>query len=81
MRGQVDKHHYQMHLEPYNTGHGPFPKFALAFVPPNATEFEDRYYVIPEGDRDTATLTLHKNPEVNKFVFEFPASGGGIFDS
>ena len=68
-----------MHREPYNTRYG-LLKFALAFVPPNATEFEDRYYVIPEGDRDTATLTLHKNPEVNKFVFEFPASGRGIFD-
>ena len=79
MRGQVDKYHYQMRREPYNTSYGPF-KFALAFVPPNATKFEDRYYVIPEGDGDTATLTLRKNPEVNKFVFEFPTSGGGIFD-
>ena len=69
-----------MRREPYNTGHGLFPKFALAFVPPNATEIEDRFYVISEGDGDTATLTLRKNPEVNKFVFEFPASGGGMFD-
>ena len=62
-----------MYLEPYNNAYSPF---ALAFVPPNATEIEDKYYVIPEGEGDTATLTLHKNPEVDKFVFEFPVSGG-----
>ena len=77
VRGQVDKSHYQMHLEPYN---GSFTKFALAFVPANATETEDKYYVIPEGEGDTAALTLRKHPaEVDKFVFEFPASGG-VFD-
>ena len=76
MRGQVDKSHYQMHLEPYNTGYSPFTKFALAFVPPNATEIDDKYYVIPEGEGDTATLTLHRYPQVDKYVFEFPVSGG-----
>ena len=65
-----------MHREPYDHS---FTKFALAFVPANATETEDKYYVIPEGEGDTATLTLRKYPEVNKFVFEFPASGG-VFD-
>ena len=72
MRDQVDKSHYQMHLEPYTAT--PILKFALAFVPPNATD--DKYYVIPEGEGDTATLTLHKYPETNKYVFEFPAPEG-----
>ena len=64
-----------MHLESYDLT---FTKFALAFVSPNATE--DKYYVIPEGEGDTAALTLRKYPaEVDKFVFEFQASGG-VFD-
>ena len=78
VRGQVDQSHYQMHLEPFSDGS--FTKFALAFVPADATETEDKYYVIPEGDGDTAALTLRKYPaEVDKFVFEFPASGE-VFD-
>ena len=35
-------------------------------------ESEEKYYVMPEGDGDVATLTLRKNPEVDKFVFQFP---------
>ena len=66
MRDGVDKSHYQMRREPDNNT---FTKFALAFVPRNATT--DKYYVIPEGEGDIATLTLRKNPRVDKFVFQF----------
>ena len=65
VRGEVHKSHYRMHLEPDTT----FTKFALAFVSHNATR--DKYYIIPEGEEDTATLTLRKNPRVDKFVFQF----------
>ena len=54
-----------MHLEPDTT----FTKFALAFVPHNVAR--GKYYIIPEGEEDTATLTLRKNPQVDKFVFQF----------
>ena len=66
MRDGVDKSHYQMRLEPDNNT---FTKFALAFVSRNATT--DKYYVIPEGEGDIETLTLRKNPRVDKFVFQF----------
>ena len=37
-----------------------------------SSESEEKYYVMPEGEGDVATLTLRKNPEVDKFVFRFP---------
>ena len=72
MRGHdpTEKSRYQMHLERYNST-SIFNKYALAFVPHNATDAGDKYYVIPEGEGDVATLTLRKNPEVDKFVFKF----------
>ena len=65
VRDEVDKSHYQMYFEPYQ--HAP-TYFALAFVRPNIAG--EKYYVIPEGEGDTATLTLRKNPGVDKFVFQ-----------
>ena len=66
----AEKSRYQMHLERYNSTSRD-QKYALAFVPHNATASGDKYYVIPEGEGDVATLTLRKNPEVDKFVFQF----------
>ena len=66
----AEKSRYQMHLERYDST--ATIKYALAFVPHNVTAAEDKYYVIPEGEGDVATLTLRKNPEVDKFVFRFP---------
>ena len=65
VRDKANESHYQMHLELYQ--HAP-TFFALAFVSPNAAG--DKYYVIPEGEGVTATLTLRKNPRVDKFVFQ-----------
>ena len=45
-------------------------KFALAFIPPdNITE---KYYVLPKAgsEKDMIALSLHKNPVVDKYVFQ-----------
>ena len=67
VRDKANESHYQMRLEPYHQRDSIL--FALAFVSPNAAG--DKYYVIPEGEGVTATLTLRKNPiRANKFVFQ-----------
>ena len=57
-----------MLLEPYNATI-PLANFSLAFKQPLTNE---KYYILPkEGDdKDVIPLSIHKNPSVNKYVFE-----------
>ena len=66
-----DKSHYQMHYEQLT----PKGNYALAFVPNNTN---DKYYIIPQWQGDTAMLTIHKNPhDKYLYVFALPPSSRG----
>ena len=64
---QVDPSHYLMHVEPYNdTSSQPSKIFALALISPEG----DKYYVLPQGEDDTASLVLSNNDHADKYIFE-----------
>ena len=62
---QVDSSHYLMYFEQYNSTSS--EKFALALTSPEG----DKYYVLPQGEEDTASLVLSNNDEVDKYIFKF----------
>ena len=62
---QVDSSHYLMYFEPYNSISS--EKFALALTSPEG----HKYYVLPQGEGDTASLVLSNNDDVDKYIFKF----------
>ena len=65
---QVDPSHYLMHYEPYNdTSSNQSTIYALALISPEG----DKYYVLSQGEDDTALLVLSNNDHVDKYIFKF----------
>ena len=58
-----------MLIESYNATTPNLTNFSLAFVQPMTDE---KYYILPkEGDdKGVIPLSIHKNPSVNKYIFE-----------